>query len=112
LKKIWITTEFEGKHFWAGASGEQYFLKFPHRHLFKVRVDISVNENDREIEFFAFKNEVNNFISQLILCEDYLGSCEMIAEKLHEIIRSKYSKRKISVSISEDGENGAVISNE
>jgi len=36
-------------------------------------------------------------------------SCEMLAESLIEYISSKYPERKISVEVSEDGENGATL---
>jgi hypothetical protein len=84
------------------------FLASPHRHIFHFRVTISVVHNDRDIEFIQFKRELENQYSQSILEIDH-KSCEMLAEDLIDYISKKYPGRKISVEVSEDGENGATL---
>jgi hypothetical protein len=86
------------------------FLGHPHRHIFHFRVSISVEHNDRDIEFIQFKRELENQYSQSTLNIDY-KSCEMLSEDLIEYIDSKYPNRLITVEVSEDGENGAILAN-
>jgi len=64
-KMIWVTFRKEGIHCYPAAatdpnlaSGDAYdvsFLPNPHRHIFHFRVWISVQHNDRDIEFIQFK---------------------------------------------------------
>lgn len=84
------------------------FLASPHRHIFHFRVTVSVTHNDRDIEFIQFKRELENQYNTALLEIDY-KSCEMLAEDLIDYISKKYSSRKISVEVSEDGENGATL---
>lgn len=93
------------------ATGDEYdvsFLSHPHRHIFHFKVSIEVFDNDREIEFIQFKRWLSNLYSKEIL-ELNNKSCEMIAEDLLSIIRDKYPHRSISIDVSEDNENGAVV---
>jgi hypothetical protein len=55
-----------------------------------------------------FKRELEALYGNGTLQMDY-QSCEMLAESLIEYISSKYPDRKISVEVSEDGENGATL---
>ena len=102
------------------------FLGYPHRHIFHFRVRIEVRHNDRDIEFIQFKrwlerlysgtnNGTNNEGSQEqsstdseVLLLDY-KSCEMIADELYEKISAKYPGRFVEIEVSEDGENGCLI---
>ncbi len=108
MKQIYIKTQFEGFHRWKDAPNEVSFLRNKHRHIFYVVVYIPVEHNDREIEFILFKREIEEFINNNINKQD-VGSCEMIAEKIAININIKYN-RPILVDISEDNENGAIIS--
>jgi tRNA isopentenyl-2-thiomethyl-A-37 hydroxylase MiaE len=85
-----------------------------------------VRHNDRDIEFIQFKrwlerlysgtnNGTNNEGSQEqsstdseVLLLDY-KSCEMIADELYEKISAKYPGRFVEIEVSEDGENGCLI---
>lgn len=86
------------------------FLGHPHRHIFHFRVTVSVTHNDRDIEFIQFKRELENQYKESLLEIDF-KSCEMLAEDLIGYISGKYPGRNISVEVSEDGENGAILSN-
>lgn len=108
MKQIYIKTQFEGFHRWKDAPNEVAFLRNQHRHIFYVTVFIPVEHNDREIEFILFKREVQDFINTNINKED-VGSCEMIGEKIATHLNTKYF-RPVLVDVSEDNENGAVIS--
>ena len=54
-KMIWVTFRKEGIHKYPNAPKEVEFLKYPHRHIFKFKVQIEVYNDDRDIEFFIFK---------------------------------------------------------
>ena len=110
MKNVWITTQFVGFHSYPDAPKEVEFLKNKHRHTFFCKVEIEVNHNDRDIEFFIFRNYINNIIKKLIN-KNNAGSCEMIAEIIVEQCTKDYPARKITVIISEDNENGATVTN-
>jgi hypothetical protein len=93
------------------ATGDEYdvsFLATPHRHIFHFEVTIEVFHNDRDIEFIQFKRWLENQYSQGILALDY-KSCEMISDDLYEVIATRYPNRSITITVSEDNENGATI---
>ena len=119
-KMIWVTFRKEGIHKYpaaltdpALATGDEYdvsFLGHPHRHIFHFRVWISVQHNDRDIEFIQFKRWLESLYNGqgAVLSLDY-KSCEMMSDELHGIIALKYPGREIWIEISEDGENGSFI---
>lgn len=104
---IWITTQKEMLHKYPNAPLEVSFLKNLHRHLFKFKVYIQVNNDDRDIEFILFKRFVDKKIFEI--CElEKSRSCEMIANDLYNVINKTYPNRHIKIEVSEDGENGAL----
>ena len=107
-KSIWVTFQKEGIHKYPNAPKEVEFLKYPHRHIFKFKVQIQVYDNDRDIEFFIFKRWLESLYADDTLELDY-KSCEMMADDLAKQIKDKYSGRQLSIDVSEDGENGCHI---
>lgn len=119
-RQIWVTFQREGIHCYPAAAtdpqlatGDYYdvsFLGYPHRHIFHFRVSIDVFHNDRDIEFIQFKRWLESLYSgnQAVLQLDY-KSCEMIADDLYIQIASKYPNRNVTISVSEDNENGCTI---
>ena len=119
---IWVTFQKEGIHKYPAAledpklaTGDEYdvsFLGYPHRHIFHFRVCIEVFHDDRDIEFIQFKRWLERLYSNDktggVLVLDY-KSCEMICDELAEKINEKYPKRRMEITVSEDGENGATI---
>ena len=113
---IWVTFEKEGIHKYpaaltdpALATGDEYdvsFLGYPHRHIFKFKVWISVTHNDRDIEFIQFKRWLENLYSGGTLVLDH-KSCEMMSNELYDQIIEKYPGRKVWIETSEDSENGS-----
>lgn len=101
---VYIKTSFVGFHSWVNAPQEVWFLQNYHRHIFNVKVYFQVNHNDRDIEFFIAKNQIDKFIKENILTFSDVGSCEQIAEK---ILSS--DSRIIKVEVNEDNENGAIV---
>ena len=127
LKMIWVAFQKEGIHKYpaaltdpALATGDEYdvsFLGYPHRHIFHFRVWISVQHNDRDIEFIQFKRWLTSLYQSSadsnsdqgsVLNLDY-KSCEMMSDDLYDVISKKYPNREIWIEVSEDGENGSFI---
>ncbi len=119
-RMIWVTFTKEGIHKYPAAAtdpqlatGDEYdvsFLAYPHRHIFHFRVSIDVFHNDRDIEFIQFKRWLEGLYSSgnPVLELDY-KSCEMIADDLYVQIANRYPGRSVTISVSEDGENGCTI---
>jgi hypothetical protein len=117
-KFIFVTFQKEGIHCFPDAltnpqfaTGDEYdvsFLGYPHRHIFHFQVWISVEHNDRDIEFIQFKRWLQSLYDDATLALDY-KSCEMMSDELYEVIKQKYPGREVWISISEDGENGSLI---
>lgn len=113
-RMIWVTFRREGIHKYPAALTEASladvsFLGYPHRHMFHFRVAISVEHNDRDIEFILFKRWLESLYGDGTLELDF-KSCEMIAEALYEQIHARYPGRAVEITVSEDGENGATLS--
>ena len=119
-KMIWVQFRKEGIHKYpaaltdpALATGDEYdvsFLGYPHRHIFHFRVWISVQHNDRDIEFIQFKRWLESLYNGQgsTLSLDY-KSCEMMSDELYDIVKQKYPSREVWIEVSEDGENGSFI---
>ena len=114
-RQIWVTFCKEGVHKYPAALedpglADVSFLGYPHRHIFHFRVSIDVFHNDREIEFIQFKRWLEGLYSgrDAVLELDY-RSCEMIADDLYVQIANRYPGRNVTISVSEDNENGCVI---
>ena len=112
-RQIWVTFNREGIHKYPAALedpglADVSFLGYPHRHIFHFRVSIDVFHNDRDIEFIQFKRWLESLYSNSTLALDY-KSCEMIADDLYIQIANKYPGRNVTISVSEDNENGCTI---
>lgn len=119
-KMIWVTFRKEGIHKYPAAledsnlaTGDEFdvsFLGYPHRHIFHFRVWISVQHNDRDIEFIQFKRWLEGLYNNqdAVLKLDH-KSCEMMSDELYDTISQKYPGREVWIEVSEDGENGSFI---
>lgn len=112
-KTIWVTFQKEGIHKYPAALTnpelkDVEFLGYPHRHMFHFRVEIEVFHDDRDIEFILFKRELEGLYAEGALHLDF-KSCEMIATDIADYLLYKYPERDITVSVSEDGENGSTV---
>jgi hypothetical protein len=110
-KYIWVTFQKEGIHCYPDAPEGVEFLKHPHRHIFHFKVELEVFHDDRDVEFILFKRELERLYEEIDSStpELYLDfkSCEMIADDLATYIMAHYPNRKMVITVSEDGENGA-----
>lgn len=106
-KFIFVTFQKEGIHRYPGAPDGVDFLRHPHRHMFHFRIEIEVWHDDRDIEFILFKRELEALYNDKILELNY-KSCEMMADDLATYIQTEYPGRDLKITVSEDGENGAI----
>lgn len=107
---IIIKTSFRGFHQYKDAPEQVSFLRNKHRHDFLVEAKIEVKHDNRDLEYFIEQNALDVVINCTINKED-VGSCEMAARAIiTELLNnSKYHNRLIEVSVSEDGENRAIV---
>lgn len=103
-KRVWCTCQFEGFHCWPDAPERHIYLRYVHRHVFHVRVEWEVSHNERELEFIELKRKTLDHI-RLIKNGNVVDnwSCEHWAEELLKQLQA------CSVTVSEDGENGATV---
>jgi 6-pyruvoyl-tetrahydropterin synthase len=104
---VWITTQFEAIHCWPEAPEEFFFLRFPHRHLFHVKVTIATSK-DREVEFFFLKRKVDSLINTVKAEWSKQWSCESMATRIGSYLITLGFKLT-EVEVSEDEENGAKV---
>tara|TARA_R110000868_G_scaffold374623_1_gene639116 strand:+ start:137 stop:607 length:471 start_codon:yes stop_codon:yes gene_type:complete len=118
-RMIWVTFQKEGIHKYPAALDDPKlatgdwddvsYLGYPHRHMFHFKVSIEVFHDDREIEFIQFSRWLQRLFSENVMTLDY-KSCEMIADEMFVAISTKYgSNRDVHIEVSEDGENGCVV---
>lgn len=120
MTTVVATTQFEGIHRYPEAPSEVAYLRIPHRHMFGVVVEMEVFGDDREVEFIMLKHTIDGWLDNQYpktygVWEMDTLSCEQVASKLVEFLRHKYcypKERWMAVTVTEDGENGAVVNNE
>ena len=117
---VFCKTKYEGIHRYPGAPLAVEYLSKPHRHIFGVKVEMDVFSDDREVEFIMLKHKVNAWLRIHFNSNDVweMGalSCEQVATQLLKFLQTEYpvpyhadQKRRIIVTVDEDGENGAVV---
>lgn len=110
---IWVAFQREGIHCYPAALtdpnlADVSFLGHPHRHIFHFRVEVEVNHDDRDIEFIQFKRWLESLYTGSLVLDH--KSCEMICRELLTSVLDKYPHLNwISVTVSEDGENGSTL---
>lgn len=114
---IVVRTQYEGIHRYKDAPEQVKFLRDYHRHIFYVEAKIQVFHDDRDLEFIMVKQAINAyfdiFLNKFDVYEMGDQSCEMIAKNLIKYLKTNYGdERKITVSVFEDNENGAVVEEE
>lgn len=126
MKTITVKTSYEGVHCWPEAPDEVSFLREPHRHMFVVSAEVEVTGSDREIEFIMLKRHIDKWLHIQMDADSNVWqmgrlSCEQVAEMVLDVVHEycgdimvdeqTVKVRGISVTVSEDGENGASVSN-
>lgn len=102
--EVFASGDWIGFHRWPNAPERVKFLSFQHRHKFCWRAWWRVAGHDRDIEFCAMKERVTLALRfQANKKESEMWSCEKWA--LYILQTFDCSR----VEVSEDGENGAVV---
>lgn len=104
---IKVLAQFEGFHRYPLAPDEVWYLRNLHRHMFKVIVKIQVFHNDRELEFYMFKNWLQRLIDENLKKEE-TDSCETFCDKLYKYIEGRFPNRDVVIEVNEDGMEGAI----
>ena len=94
-----------GFHQWEGALPEVKFLKYKHRHIFRIRCAFEVGHDDREIEIFIQEDKIRRYLHKKYLtpCHFWGMSCEMIAKELLQEFDAVW------VEVFEDNRGGARV---
>lgn len=110
--EVYCTLQIEGLHYWRDCPlPEVDYLRYPHRHVFHIKAHKPVHHDDRDVEFICLKHQIRNYLrlqyydTQTKICDFGGQSCEMIAKELIE----QFDLTRVDVS--EDGENGSVVTN-
>lgn len=115
---IEVVTTFEGIHCWPDAPDQVAFLRYPHRHLFKVSLTLQVSSDDRELEFFIIKHGLDAYIRSSFQCYHptmpnlfQLGpmSCEMLAKEFVSWAKHSLKVSYAACKVQEDEENSALF---
>lgn len=106
---IFVRFQVPGWHAWDGAPHHRAYLGQSHRHLFHFEVQMDVLHGNREVEFHDLLDQSRAVLKQLAPAGQFGGqSCEMIATSLGRFLAKTYG-RACQVTVSEDGECGAVV---
>lgn len=115
-KRVIVTVPVVGFHKWKDAPEPVAYLATEHRHIFTFRVEVSVTDSDREVEFHllqqTIKRVIPDFADRRATPLGELGirfgfqSCEHLAERLgRHLIEDGYAVK--AVEVWEDMECGA-----
>lgn len=114
---IIVTWDFEAVHHFVGVKENDThdFLRFPHRALFKCKAKLEVFHGDRELDLLEVKDFLKTLVKRHISKDATSAmSCEDFAKFFYGKLYANYSRdvhrpRNISVSVFENGENGAEV---
>jgi hypothetical protein len=84
MNSIRVTGQFEGTHHWPEAPDEVAHLRNLHAHIFKARVEIQADHDNRAVEFFIAKKcllRACDYVSKLLVKTPTM-SCEQMAERI------------------------------
>jgi len=119
VRMVWVTFQKEGIHLYPAAATDPNlktggwddvsFLGVPHRHIFHFRVAMEVFHDDRDVEFIQLKRWCERLYAEGTL-DLNRKSCEMLSDDLHAKLTERWPGRKITIDVSEDGENGSTTS--
>lgn len=98
-----------GFHCWPYPREGREYLGALHRHLFFVEVQLELEHEDREIEFHDLLDFAKENFPDLSYDQISSMSCEQMAFKLANKITLRFCRR-VTVSVFEDNEVGAVVS--
>lgn len=114
-----INTQFAALHNWETIPKlhSQYYLKYPHRHVFHIQLKFAVDSSeDRVFEFIEAKNLLEKWLVSTFTLKSpdpitpHIGdlSCERFAAYIHDNFKLQ-EVAPIYVRVMEDGENGSEV---
>lgn len=107
MTRIFVRFTQAGFHYWPGAPDHRIYLADPHRHQFHFEVSMRVHHDERDVEFHDLIDAARD---ELIPDGNYGPlSCEAIASVLLDRLATRFPGRDIHVTVSEDGEAGATV---
>ncbi len=95
---VHVETAFLGYHYFPGSKRE--YLAKRHQHLFTVKVDVLVNNLNREVEFHDLRDKLQEIISEASYPET--ASVEMMAKYFWSKLKGLYLT-EIRVCVCEEG---------
>lgn len=105
---IVVRSSFQGLHSWPACPfPEKSFLKNAHRHVFHIEISLRVYE-DRQLEFFMVKDALEEILKEYHNRDMGSSSCEHLCDIIQYRLFQKGFNTVSSVSVFEDGENGAL----
>lgn len=114
IKTVIATFRVVGFHSWPDAFAAVGYLASSHRHEFYIRVEVRVEDDDRQVEFHMLKRDSKLALASTFESAGYGSvdeydfghrSCEMIAQELKNAIRERVS----AIEVWEDQECGARV---
>lgn len=112
MTKLIITQQVSGFHRWLDAKGTREYLRYPHRHLFTIRVEFKVNQLDRELEFHDMQFMLLEYIANTWPQAEpghEVQFGQMSCEQIARAIMDELDVAPVAVEVWEDGENGARV---
>ena len=110
--KIYVKNQIKALHQWVDAEGAVEFLKYPHRHIFHIVTHVDVKHDDREVEFFTIQSQIDAILEAWKRESSLKTSCEQLGLYVLGALQQLYPNRFMTCDVSEDNENGAVVSTE
>ena len=107
-RTVILDFDIEGLHWWDQAPEQVEFLKWPHRHLFQIRVGYDVSHGDREKEIFIQTDLIKEYLHESYGYPCFFEgmSCEHIAQDILEFIKEDGG---YFVEVFEDSKGGARV---
>ena len=109
--EVYCQLDFEAIHNFpnAGDFCAQWYLSYPHRHIFRIKCLWEASHENREKEFIDVKHSVKDYLfNQFPRLGAISDLGDLSCEALAILILDNFDFLK-SVEVSEDGENGAIV---
>jgi hypothetical protein len=106
---IKVIGSFVAYHCWKDADDDHRFLRSMHRHNFIYSCTVPVNHDNRDIEFFTLQHNLQSFVTSLFADTETDNSCEAFASIFAEYVLATFNVASVTIEVSEDGENSAII---
>lgn len=89
--RVVATVKVPGLHYFKEANGNTEFLRYAHRHEFRIVAEVKVTDENREVEFFELAERVNDVLGERYSFQGSMidfkwHSCESIAIYLLETL--------------------------